>query len=94
MLRAGSGQLGTASTGPLPPDISTLPRLNAIASSSGSFAGNLPPIGSVCVSELVAIVSAAGAASGRAIVTVRVARSQRSEIAKPNDAIDPPAVGI
>ena len=83
MLRAASGQAGTAITPPLPPDTRNRPRLNAIASSNGSFANNLPPTGNVRVNALVAIVRVSSAAPGREIVTIRVARSQRSVMAEP-----------
>ena len=96
MLRAASGQAGIARIGPAPSDIRNLPRLNAIASSSGSLASKRPPRGSVRMSELVANVSGPVAAPelGRVIVTVRVVRSHRRVTAEPNDASDPPAVGI
>src|SRR4029453_11382216 len=56
---AASGQLGIAKTDPVPPEIRKRPRLNARASSSGSFACIRPPAGRARVSALVAIVSAA-----------------------------------
>ena len=83
MLRAASGQLGTARIGPLPPDTRNLPRLNAIASSSGSLASNRPPTGSARVNALVAMVSDESGRLGRAIETVREARSQRMEMCVP-----------
>src|SRR4029079_4053505 len=83
MLRAASGQLGTAIVGPVPPDTMNRPRLNAMASSNGSLANSRPLGGKVRVSVSVAMVSAAGAALGRAIVTVLVDLSQRSWICVP-----------
>jgi len=92
MLRAASGQLGTAIVGPVPPDTMNRPRLNAIASSNGSLANSRPLGGRVRVSVSVAMVSAAGAALGRAIVTVLVDLSQRSWMWVPYMAIEPSAV--
>src|SRR5512139_1813213 len=65
MLRAASGQFGIARTGSLPLDTRNLPRLNAMASSSGSLANNLPPTGSARVNSLVEIVSDAFGRFGR-----------------------------
>ena len=78
MLRAASGQFGTANVGPIPPDTMNLPRLNAIASNSGSLAISRPLGGSVRVVESVEMVSAAGAALGLEMTIVRVVLSQRS----------------
>ena len=79
MLRAASGQLGIARTGPLPPFTRNLPRLNAIASSNGSLSSKRPPAGSVLVNSLVAMMSDESAMLGLLIETVREARSQRME---------------
>ena len=67
MARAASGQLGIARTGAVPPEIRNRPRLNAIASSSGSVADNRPLGGNVRDAESVAIVRAAAAIAGRPI---------------------------
>ena len=90
MLRAASGQLGTATAGPVPPTMMNLPRLNAIASSNGSLASNCPFGGSARLVESVMTVKAAGPPLGRLIVIVRLARSQRNWICVPNVAIGPP----
>lgn len=92
MLRAASGQLGTAIVGPVPLDTINLPRLKAIASSSGSFAISRPLGGKVREAVSVVMVNGAGAALGRAMTMVRVVRSQRNWICVPYIAIDPSAV--
>jgi len=92
MLRAASGQLGTATSGALPAFTRIRPRLNAIASSKGSFEANCPPTGKVFVDELVEIVSDEPGCDTLLIVTMRVERSQRSEMCVPNRASDPVAV--
>jgi hypothetical protein len=80
MLRAGSGQLGTAIVGALPPETMNRPRLIAIASSNGSFALTRPLGGNVWVNVSVAIVSVAGPLFGREMMTVRLSLSHRSWI--------------
>ncbi len=93
MLRAASGQLGTASTLPALPDNKNRPRLKAIASSSGLVAANFVPAAIARLVELVTIVSGAGAAPGRSMLTIRVVRSQRIVSTVPNRASDPLTVG-
>ena len=78
--------------------MANLPRLNAIASSSGSLACNgaliLTALGSNragtlrCIVEVQTNIVAAGAELGREITTCRLARSQRT------DSLSPPAVSM
>ena len=75
-----------------PSDTKNRPLLKAIASSSGSFASRRPPTGKLRVTLSVAIVSTVGAAPGREMITVLVARSQRRENAAPYRASDPVAL--
>ena len=89
---APSGQLGTASTGAAPPATRNLPRLNAMASSSGSKADSRPLGGNVRDVVSVTIVKAAAGKAGRMTVTVLVARSHRSVSCVPKRASDPAAV--
>ena len=65
MLRAASGQLGMASTGAPPPETRNRPRLNAMASSKGSFESKRPPTGNARVNSLVAMVSGESGRLGR-----------------------------
>ena len=92
MLRAASGQLGTASIVPDPPDTRIRPRLKAIASSSGSFTERVVPAAIRRLAELVTMSIGAGAMPGRSIETVRDALSHRTSIKVPNRASEPLAV--